>query len=54
VGAGLEESLEKLRDVLADPLLLVPARANAKKRLCTDASKCTLGAALLQWEEERG
>jgi RNase H-like domain found in reverse transcriptase len=35
-------------------LFLVPARANAKKRLCTDASKYGLGAALLQWEEERG
>jgi hypothetical protein len=49
-----KESFEKLRNVLADPLFLVPARANVKKRLCTDASKYGLGAALLQWEEERG
>jgi RNase H-like domain found in reverse transcriptase/Integrase zinc binding domain len=49
-----KELFEKLRDVLADPLFLVSARANAKKRLCTDASKHGLGAALLQWEEERG
>jgi RNase H-like domain found in reverse transcriptase len=47
-------SFGKLRDVLADPFFLVPARANAKKRLCTNASKYWLGAALLQWEEERG
>jgi RNase H-like domain found in reverse transcriptase len=54
LGQAQKESFEKLRDVLADPLFLVPARANAKKRLCTDASKYGLGAALLQWEEERG
>jgi RNase H-like domain found in reverse transcriptase len=35
-------------------LFLVLARANTKKRLCTDASKYGLGAGLLQWEEERG
>jgi RNase H-like domain found in reverse transcriptase len=53
-GKAQKESFEKLRNVLADPLFLVPARANAKNRLCTDASKYGLGAALLQWEEERG
>jgi RNase H-like domain found in reverse transcriptase len=53
-GQAQKEPFEKLRDVLADPLFLVPAHANAKKRLCTDASKYGLGAALLQWEEERG
>jgi hypothetical protein len=49
-----KESFEKLRDVLSDPLLLMPARANAKKRLCTHASKYGLGAALLQWEVQMG
>jgi RNase H-like domain found in reverse transcriptase len=46
-GQAQKESFEKLLDVLADPSFLMPARANAKKRLCTDASKCGLGAALL-------
>jgi RNase H-like domain found in reverse transcriptase len=38
--------------VLADPFFLVPARPGTKERLCTDASKYGVGAALLQWENE--
>jgi RNase H-like domain found in reverse transcriptase len=53
-GQAQKETFKNLRGVLADPLFLVPARANAKKRLCADASKYGLGNALLQWEEERG
>jgi hypothetical protein len=53
-GQAQMESFEKLRNVIEDTLFLVPARANAKKRLCSDASKYGLGATLLQWEEERG
>jgi hypothetical protein len=46
-------AFQKLRSVLADPLFLVPARPGTRKRLCTDASKYGLGAALLQWESEK-
>jgi hypothetical protein len=48
VGQAQKESFDNLRAILADPLFLVPAHANAKKRLCADANKYGLGAALLQ------
>jgi hypothetical protein len=50
--AGAERNVRKSARVLADPLFLVSARANAKKRMSTDASNYGLDAALLQWEEE--
>jgi hypothetical protein len=56
-GWGHEQrvAFRKLRSVLAGQLFLVPARLGTKKRLCTDASKYGMGAALLQWEiEEKG
>jgi hypothetical protein len=46
-------AFRKLRSVLADPLSLILARRGTKKRLCTDAIKYGLGAALLQWEMKR-
>jgi hypothetical protein len=39
---------------LADPLFLVPAHPGERKRLCTDASRYGLVAALLQDEGEKG
>jgi RNase H-like domain found in reverse transcriptase len=48
-------AFQKLRSVLADPLFLMPARPGTEKRLCTEASKYGLGAALFQCEiEEKG
>jgi RNase H-like domain found in reverse transcriptase len=51
-GGRQRESLQRLRIVLADPSFLVPARANAKRRLCTDASRYGLGVALLLFDGE--
>jgi RNase H-like domain found in reverse transcriptase len=45
-----EESFRRLRNVLADPSVLVPSRPGVEKRLCTDASRYGLGVALLQFE----
>jgi RNase H-like domain found in reverse transcriptase len=48
------EDFKWLRDVLAHPLFLVPAHPGERKRLCADASRYGLGAALLQDEGEKG
>jgi len=53
-GDAQREAFRRLRGVLADPSFLVPARAGARKRLCTDASKYGLGVALLQDEGGEG
>jgi RNase H-like domain found in reverse transcriptase len=45
------EAFLRLREVLADPGFLVPAREGARKRLCTDASRYGIGAVLLQQED---
>jgi hypothetical protein len=41
------EAFLRLREVLADPGFLDPARDRARKRLCTDASRYGIGAVLL-------
>jgi hypothetical protein len=49
-GDSQREASLRLREVLADPGFLVPARLGVRKRLCTDASRYGLGAVLLQHE----
>jgi hypothetical protein len=46
-----QEAFLRLREVLADPGFLVPAREWARKRLCTDASRYGIGAVLLHLED---
>jgi RNase H-like domain found in reverse transcriptase len=51
-GGRQREAFRRLRNVLADPSFLVPARPRARKRLCTNASRYGFGVALLQLEGE--
>jgi hypothetical protein len=48
------ESFKRLREALAVPLFLVHANPGERKMLCTDASRCGRGAALLQDEGDKG
>jgi RNase H-like domain found in reverse transcriptase len=54
VGAGSEKNVREAAECSCRPVVPGFNSANAKKRLCTDASKYGLGAALLQLKEERG
>jgi RNase H-like domain found in reverse transcriptase len=45
-----QDAFEDVRSAIADPMILVPPRTGARKRVVSDASNVGYGAVLLQFE----